>query len=52
MTNELFIPIKFNTSVQLKPNELCKNIDEILFSKLKGNLENVCSKHGYIKKTA
>jgi DNA-directed RNA polymerase subunit E'/Rpb7 len=52
MTNELFIPIKFNTSVQLKPNELCKNIDEILFSKLKGNLENVCSKHGYIKKNS
>jgi len=52
MTNELFIPIKFNTSIQLKPNELGKNIDEILFSKLKGNLENMCSKHGYIKKNS
>ena len=52
MTNELFIPIKFNTSVQLKPSELGKNIDEIIFTKLKGNLENMCSKHGYIKKNS
>lgn len=52
MTNELFIPIKFNTSVQLKPSEFGKNIDEIILSKLKGNLENMCSKHGYIKKNS
>jgi DNA-directed RNA polymerase subunit E'/Rpb7 len=52
MTNELFIPIKFNTSVQLKPSEFGKNIDEIILSKLKGNLENMCSKHGYIKQNS
>ena len=49
---ELFIPIKFTTNVQLKPNEIGKNLDEILYTKLKNNLENMCSKHGYIKKNS
>lgn len=48
--SELFIPIKFNTSVQLKPNEIGINIEDIIYTKLKNNLENMCSKHGYIKK--
>lgn len=52
MTTELFVPIKFNTSVQLKPKELNKNLDETIYTKLKGNLENMCSKHGYIKKNS
>lgn len=49
MSSTLFVPIKFNTTVQLKPNEIGKNIDEILMIKLKSSLENTCSKHGYIK---
>jgi DNA-directed RNA polymerase subunit E'/Rpb7 len=49
MSTELFVPIKFNTSVQLKPNEFGKNIDEIINKKLKASLENMCSKHGFIK---
>lgn len=49
MSSDLFIPIKFNTSVQLKSTEIGKNIDDILLSKIKNNLENMCSKHGYIK---
>jgi hypothetical protein len=49
---ELFVPIKFITSVQLKANELAPNIEEILYTKLKNNLENMCSKHGYIKKNS
>lgn len=48
--SDLFIPIKFTTNVQLKPNEIGHNIDDIIFSKIKNNLENMCSKHGYIKK--
>jgi hypothetical protein len=52
MTSELFIPIKFTTNIQLKPNEIGKNLEEILYSKLKNNLENMCSKHGYIKKNS
>ena len=47
--SELFIPIKFNTSLHLKTTELGINIDEILLKKIKSNLENICSKHGYIK---
>lgn len=47
--SELFIPIKFNTSVQLKTTEIGINIDDILLKKIRGNLENMCSKHGYIK---
>lgn len=51
-STDLFVPIKFNTSVQLKPSELGPNIEEILYAKLKSNLENMCSKHGYIKKNS
>lgn len=49
MSSDLFIPIKFNTSVQLKPKEIGSNIDEVLLLKIKKDLENMCSKHGYIK---
>ena len=49
---DMFIPIKFNTTVQLKPNELGPNLQEIIYSKLKNGLENMCSKHGYIKKNS
>lgn len=51
-SSDLFIPIKFSTSVQIKPNELGPNIEEIIYAKLKNNLENMCSKHGYIKKNS
>jgi len=50
--SELFIPIKFNTSLQLKTTEVGSNIDDILLKKVKDNLENMCSKHGYIKKNS
>lgn len=52
MNTDLFIPIKFNTKVQLKPNEVNKNINDILLTKLKNTLENTCSKHGYIKQNS
>lgn len=51
-SSDLFIPIKFTTSVQLKPNELGSNIEDVLYKKLQTNLESVCSKHGYIKKNS
>lgn len=51
-STDMFIPIKFNTSVQLKPMELGPNLEEIIYTKLKNNLENMCSKHGYIKKNS
>ena len=49
MSAELFIPIKFRTNVILQPNELTKSFEEAILKKLKNNLENVCSKHGFIK---
>ena len=48
----MFIPIKFNTTVQLQPKELTNKFDDIILNKLRNNLENVCSKHGYIKKNS
>ena len=39
--SDLFIPIKFNTSVQLKPHELGCDISELIHTKIKKNLENM-----------
>ena len=49
MSSELFMPIKFRSSIQLTPKELSSNYEEVILKKLKTNLENVCSRHGYIK---
>ena len=49
MTSELFIPIKFRTTIQLVPIEINKNFEKTILNKLKKNLEGVCSKHGYIR---
>jgi len=49
MSSELFIPIKFRTTVTIKPNELDNNFENTILTKLKKNYENVCSKYGYIK---
>jgi len=50
MTSKMFMPIKFNTSIILTPNELNNNFENVILTKLKSTLENSCSKHGYIKK--
>lgn len=52
MNIELFIPIKFKTTISLKPNEINKNFENTILTKLKSNLENICSKHGFIKKNS
>jgi DNA-directed RNA polymerase subunit E'/Rpb7 len=49
MSNELFIPIKFRTTITIKPNELDINFEKTILFKLKKRYENVCSKYGYIK---
>lgn len=46
----MFMPIKFNTTIILMPNELNKNFENTILLKIKSTLENSCSKHGYIKK--
>jgi hypothetical protein len=48
-STNLFIPIKFKTTMSLLPTEMNKNFEETLLKKIKTSLENVCSKHGYIK---
>jgi DNA-directed RNA polymerase subunit E'/Rpb7 len=50
MTSKMFMPIKFNTTIILIPNELTRDFDRTIINKVKNTLENCCSKHGYIKK--
>jgi DNA-directed RNA polymerase subunit E'/Rpb7 len=46
---DIFLPIKFKTTIQLTPRELHQNYQEVLKNKLQTSLEGVCSRHGYIK---
>ena len=50
MNTELFIPIKFRTTVILTPNEINNNFENLILDKLRANYESICSKYGYIKK--
>jgi len=50
MNTELFIPIKFRTTVILTPNEINNNFENLILNKLRINFESICSKYGYIKK--
>lgn len=50
MSAELFIPIKFRTTIILTPNEINKDYETTILTKLKNNYESICSKYGYIKK--
>ena len=49
MSNELFIPIKFRTTILIKPFELDSDFEKTILKKLKETYENICSKYGYIK---
>lgn len=46
---DLFLPIRFRTSVQLAPSELYGDVAIILLEKLRESLEGVCSRFGYIQ---
>jgi len=46
---DIFVPIRFKTSVQLAPADLAINFEEILLHKVRTTLEGVCSRYGYIK---
>jgi DNA-directed RNA polymerase subunit E'/Rpb7 len=46
----MFMPIKFNTTIILTPQELTRDFDKTIINKVRSTLENCCSKHGYIKK--
>lgn len=47
---DIFLPIKFKTSVQLTPAELIPDFEKIILIKLQRTLEGTCSRYGYIKK--
>lgn len=48
MAQEMFLPTRFRTYVQLAPYELNKDIEERLLQTLRKNLEGTCSRFGYI----
>lgn len=45
----MFFPIRFKTHIQLSPLELTSSFDDIIKTKMKENLEGICSRFGYIK---
>lgn len=45
----MFLPITFNTSIQLNPSELQINFEDTINKKLKLEYEGICSKYGFIK---
>lgn len=47
---DIFLPIKFKTSVQLTPAELIPDFEKIILIKLQRSLEGTCSRYGYIKR--
>lgn len=46
---DMFLPVRFKTSVHLAPMELTADFEDTILRKLRQNLEGVCSRHGYIK---
>lgn len=45
----LFVPIKFKTTVQLKPNEINLLMDDVIVNKLRTLYEGVCSRFGFVQ---
>jgi hypothetical protein len=45
----MFFPVRFRTHIQLSPLELSNNFDDVIKTKMKENLEGLCSRFGYIK---
>jgi DNA-directed RNA polymerase subunit E'/Rpb7 len=48
----LFLPIKFKTVIQLRPDELDGKYQERMMEKLRSEYEGICSKYGYIKQNS
>lgn len=49
MAANLFMPVQFKSSVQLKPNEMDADYEQHLLYKLQQEYEGKCSRHGFIK---
>ena len=52
MNSEIFIPIKFVSSINLRPFEVNDKIEDVFLKKIKEKYEGLCTKHGYIKKNS
>jgi hypothetical protein len=46
---DIFIPIRFRTSVQLAPVDLIADFQQAIIDKVRSSLEGVCSRYGYIR---
>lgn len=46
---DCFLPIRFRTSVQLAPSEINVDFNQAIITKLRTNLEGICTRFGYIK---
>lgn len=46
---DCFIPIRFRTSIQLAPSEMSMDFNHAILSKLRKDLEGICTRFGYIK---
>lgn len=46
---DIFVPIRFKTTVQLSPADLVDDFKTVITKKLQRNLEGVCTRYGYIK---
>ncbi len=46
---DMFLPVRFKTSVHLAPKELTLDFTDNLLKKLQLSLEGICTRHGYIK---
>lgn len=46
---DMFLPVRFKTSVHLAPKDLTLDFSDNLLRKLQNSLEGICTRHGYIK---
>lgn len=46
---DTFVPIRFRTSIQLPPSDLVADFQQVLLNRVKGSLEGICSRYGYIR---
>lgn len=46
---DIFVPIRFKTSIQLSPSDLVADFEQVILDKVRSSLEGVCSRYGYIR---
>lgn len=46
---DIFVPIRFRTTIQLSPADLVADFEQVLLHKVRASLEGVCSRFGYIR---